>query len=342
MLEMLMDLFGSARDPVLIVHCGQVVFRNKAALYASDKLLLTEEILDHAVPFVGSVNLDGVNYQVMASAAGEYKVFVLYRLDMDDRTLFASAGNSIKNSVMTIQMAANMLNNSGDDGLSESYMSALYHQIHSINRVAGNMLYLGGADEDISTEQLDLVDLFGSLVHSVNVLTNGSRAVVEFSSSVDSLAFVGNSAYLERMLLNLLSNSLKATPIDGKVTVSVGKLGNRATITVRDNGSGIPDDVLPKLFASYEVERSLSETYQGLGMGLAVVRGIVGSMNGTVMVVSDAVNGTTITISLPIDENSDSVLHSHSSAYGMKSILLLQTELCDVLNSDCYSEKFRD
>jgi signal transduction histidine kinase len=211
-----------------------------------------------------------------------------------------------------------------------------------VNRIAGNMLYLGGADSAAESGLIDLVELYGDLTNSVNVLTNGHTAIVDFVAGVNSIEVVGSRLVYERIVLNLLSNSLKATPKDGKITVSVIARGSKAIITVSDTGRGIPQDILPNLFSSYSVERSLSESYQSIGMGLAVVQGLVHSLSGTIMAVSEERKGTSVTVSIPVEKPKDLTLKSPSSRYLTKAIGILQTELSEVLDSDSYSDVFGD
>lgn len=342
MLELLIGLYKSARDPVLIQRDSEIIYRNPAAVQISEQIQLPEEFYDQSVPFIGALSLYETEYQVTASAAGDYRVYVLYKIENSNKTLLASMGASLKDSVTTIQMATNMLKNTDEGAASQHYQNVLSHQLHSINRLAGNMLHLGGAGYHPDSDFVKLVELYGNLVHSVNVLTNGNRAVVEFIPAVNDLDIPGSSILLEKMLLNLLSNSLKATPIDGKITVSVDRRGDKAIIIVKDNGKGIPEDILPSLFSSYDVERKLSDRYQSIGMGLSVVQDIVRSMGGAVVAKSEKEKGTVVTISLPIPKNSDTLLRSPSTKYATNGMKLLQTELCDVLTADCYGEIFSD
>lgn len=340
MLELLIGLYKTARDPVLILKKNEIVSKNHSAIELGEKLSLPEEFCEQTAPFVGSFIFDGTEYQAVVSAAGEYRVCVLYRVEQKNRNVLAAIGASIKNSIATIQMAANFLNKEDTDLHSRYYRNVMNHQIHSINRLAGNMMYIGGENVYISNESVDLVELYSELVDSVNILTNGEKALVCFFASVNELNISGDSVLLERLLLNLLSNSLKATPEDGKIIVSIDRKANRAIITVKDSGSGIPENILSHLFSSYDVVRSLSESYQSIGMGLSVVQDIARRMGGTIMAKSEVGKGSVFTVSLPILQKD--MFCSPSTRYGAKSMKLLQTELSEVLTAECYGDVFND
>ena len=191
MLEMLKGLFESLRDPVLIGLDNRIVFKNRSARELGDGVNLPEEFHEHPVPFSGALSLDGKSWQVTASAAGEYRVYMLYRTEFVNRNLMASAGTSIKNSVTAMQMAASLLKNSEGGENAGKYQAMLYHGLHSVNRIAGNMLYLGGADSAEEPDKFDLVALYGDLADSVNVLTNGKTAFRLFFRGVREDFFGG-------------------------------------------------------------------------------------------------------------------------------------------------------
>ncbi len=340
MLKILKGLYDRGRDPVIITRDGEQVYKNPAAMGLN--ISLSDEFLCESAPFVGGTVLNNTEYQINVSEADGYKVYVFYKIETSYKTMLSSIGSSIKNSLMIIQIAAEKME-TVDDERSRKYYEAMLHNIFSINRLAGNMLRLGDADHEPFVKLVDLVELYGELVNSVNVLINGNRAYIEFSASVNTLNFKGNSNVLERLLLNLLSNSLKATDKDGKIAVSVSQVGKKAVITVRDNGSGIPEDIMPSLFTSYEVERSLSNKYQSIGLGLSVVYDMVRGMGGTVVIKNNKDKGTMVTVSLPIPEI-ETVMCTPAPEFDSenRSLRLLQTELSEVLTSDCYGEKFRD
>jgi signal transduction histidine kinase len=73
--------------------------------------------------------------------------------------------------------------------------------------------------------------------------------------------------------------------------------GSRVVLTVRDDGSGIPPDVMPKIFEPFVTTK---ENGHGTGLGLAVSRGIIERHNGKISIESELGKGTTVTITLPV------------------------------------------
>jgi two-component system sensor histidine kinase BaeS len=99
---------------------------------------------------------------------------------------------------------------------------------------------------------------------------------------------------LSRIVLNLLTNALKATGPGGEVTVRAEERGPDTALEVVDTGAGIDPKDLPFIF-----ERFFRSSEGGLGLGLAIVKELVEAHGGTVKVQSDPGKGSTFTVALP-------------------------------------------
>ena len=104
---------------------------------------------------------------------------------------------------------------------------------------------------------------------------------------------------LKQAFLNLLSNSVKFTPSDGAVTLSIKKdaFKKLVYISVTDTGIGMSDEDIPKALSSFgQIDSKLSRKYEGTGLGLPLTKKLVELMNGTFDIKSTVGQGTTITI----------------------------------------------
>jgi signal transduction histidine kinase len=108
---------------------------------------------------------------------------------------------------------------------------------------------------------------------------------------------------VEQILLNLLSNAVKFTDGGGSITVSCGLAGDRAWMTVRDTGCGIPADKLESVFEPFvQLGRSLTTAHEGTGLGLSISRDMARGMGGELSVESQTNVGSAFTLSLPSAE----------------------------------------
>jgi signal transduction histidine kinase len=104
---------------------------------------------------------------------------------------------------------------------------------------------------------------------------------------------------LEQVAANLIDNAVKYTPAGGRVDVEVLREADAALLRVRDTGSGIPADELPRIFDRL-FRGDTSRTERGLGLGLSLVKAIVEAHGGSVEVSSEPGRGSTFTVTLPI------------------------------------------
>jgi PAS domain S-box-containing protein len=105
---------------------------------------------------------------------------------------------------------------------------------------------------------------------------------------------------VEQILLNLLTNAIKFTEPGGRIDITVS-VGDRARITVRDTGIGIPAEQLERVFEPFvQIGRSLTSPHEGAGLGLAISRDLATAMDGELEVESTKGMGASFTLSLPV------------------------------------------
>ena len=121
---------------------------------------------------------------------------------------------------------------------------------------------------------------------------------VHVFDGVDRL--VGDSKRLRQMLLNLLSNALKFTPVGGEVTIDVFRRGEDVHISVSDTGIGIRAEDIPKVLEPFgQVENEMSHKHSGTGLGLPLTKELAELHGGSLTMESSVDIGTTVTIILP-------------------------------------------
>jgi two-component system, OmpR family, heavy metal sensor histidine kinase CusS len=126
-----------------------------------------------------------------------------------------------------------------------------------------------------------------------------TESEVTLSFSGDARLFA-DSTLFRRAISNVVSNALKHTPPDGKVTVEVAALHDTVKILIKDDGVGIPPEHLPRLFDRfYRVDASRAAAVAGTGLGLAIVKSIVDLHGGSVTIESELGKGTLVTLVFP-------------------------------------------
>jgi len=138
----------------------------------------------------------------------------------------------------------------------------------------------------------DIASVFRSAIEKA-----GLRFEVE-CTELEEIVYVDLPMW-EKIVLNLISNALKFTA-SGKITVTLTRKDNMAQLTVTDTGVGIPTNELPRIFERFHrVEGTSSRTYEGSGIGLALVQELVKLHGGSTAVESDPGVRTRFTVSIP-------------------------------------------
>jgi cell cycle sensor histidine kinase DivJ len=122
----------------------------------------------------------------------------------------------------------------------------------------------------------------------------------DYRRDIDEL--VADKRACKQILLNLLSNAVKFTPAGGKVRMRIAPEGNLLAVSVVDTGIGIAAEDLTRLGDPFfQASATHDRSYEGTGLGLSVVRGLVGLHGGTITVESAPKLGTAVTVRLPLD-----------------------------------------
>ncbi len=173
--------------------------------------------------------------------------------------------------------------------------------------ICNDLLLLGGIDSGGTVWERDRVDLCAILPHvedSLRPLLNGRRLEVTFEAPDEPVVVLGDAVQLERAVMNLMSNAVKFTEDHGSVGCRLESRGDEARLVVHDTGIGIPADEQRDLFTKFFRSTTAQDrAIPGTGLGLSIVAGIVASHGGRIDVESAHLEGTTITVRLPVQRS---------------------------------------
>ncbi|MFK3731713.1 SpoIIE family protein phosphatase [Streptomyces sp. NPDC088090] len=171
-------------------------------------------------------------------------------------------------------------------------MGRLVNDLLDFSRIEAGRLEGRYEPVDLATATADLAGVFRSAVDKA-----GLDLAVD-CRTLEAPVYVDRGMW-EKVILNLLSNALKFT-FEGTIGVSVRAEGAEAVVTVTDTGTGVPAHEVPRLFERFHrVENARARSGEGSGIGLALVRELVGLHGGTITAESVEGEGTRFTIRLP-------------------------------------------
>jgi signal transduction histidine kinase len=139
---------------------------------------------------------------------------------------------------------------------------------------------------------LNVKEIISSILTGIKVPAN---ITVDVSVNTD-LEIESDQTFLRRILQNLITNAIQAMPSGGKLTIDAFKDNNNIDICVRDTGVGISEEAKAGLFKPLFTTKA-----KGQGLGLAVVKRLVESLNGTITFESEKGKGTRFTVEFPAE-----------------------------------------
>jgi PAS domain S-box-containing protein len=223
--------------------------------------------------------------------------------------LLALLAHELRNPLAPILTASAILRHSGDNGAARNQaVDMVDRQVRHLKQIVNDLVDvvgLGAGRVELRRQRLDLARLVRTVCGDWRRHLEQAGLTPTEEAPEKPVWIQGDETRLTQVLTNLLDNSRKFTPRGGRVSVrlEVEAPSGQARVAVEDTGSGIPAELLPRLFsplvrADYSTER----THGGLGLGLTVVKGLVELHGGRVTASSPGEGrGSTFTLLLPVE-----------------------------------------
>jgi len=211
------------------------------------------------------------------------------------------------------------------------------HDFHNMSRISANIneIVLSLFQQNrVEVQCHNLAQVIGSVVTNYKKCGLDQRVPIKFESGEKSLIFSFDRYKMERVLYNLLSNSVSYTRPENQISIKVAQKDKRVTITVSDRGKGIHHKKLSNLFDLYAVDEEKLFS-QNCSLGVAYVYAAMESMGGSVLINSMENKGTTVILSLPYDPNFTQLAAAEGTPFESRMGVEL-LEFSAVLDSDKY------
>jgi PAS domain S-box-containing protein len=178
-------------------------------------------------------------------------------------------------------------------------------QVKHLSRLVDDLLDVSRITRGKVTLQkqpIDLAEVVAQAIETSRPLIEERRHHLEVRQPDEPLRVLGDPTRLAQVVLNLLNNAAKYTEEGGKITLMIERTPREAVVRIRDNGLGIPRDMLPRIFDLFtQVDRTIDRAQGGLGIGLMLVRRLVQMHGGSVTVASEGPGkGSEFTVRLPL------------------------------------------
>ncbi|EAF0970997.1 PAS domain-containing protein [Listeria monocytogenes] len=191
-----------------------------------------------------------------------------------------------------------------DEVLLKKFLTIIKEESDRLHRLIMDILALSRIEQNPVAENVELVDVDEVIEQSARTIfemaTEKNIRVIIPEKTSSSVMVETNRDKLQQILINLLSNAINYTPVDGKVEVQLMEQEAEVIIEVTDNGIGIPAKDIDRVFERfYRVDKARSRHSGGTGLGLSIVKHLVENCGGRIEVESQEEVGSTFRVTLP-------------------------------------------
>ncbi len=225
------------------------------------------------------------------------------KLDNMRKEFVADVSHELKTPITSIMGYADTLLEGDYDETRTKFLSVISTEARRMAKLVTDLLTLSRYDNKKITSEItsfDLGDLTKKCLEKFKFEIEKKEQSVECFVTASVPPVYADKYGIERVVLNILSNAIKYTPEHGTIKVYVGFVYNDAYIKVIDNGIGIPEEDLDRIFERfYRVDKARSRELGGTGLGLSIAKEILDQNKGSIDIKSEVGKGTEVVIRIP-------------------------------------------
>jgi signal transduction histidine kinase len=223
----------------------------------------------------------------------------------------AMLGHELRNPLASITTALKLLQLRGNPSMvrerevierQTQLLARLVDDLLDVSRIARGKIQL-------QKQPVELARIVANAIEIVTPLIEQRQHTLEVAIPASGLLLDADPTRLEQVVVNLLTNAAKYTSVGGKIAIWAGQKEGQVVLRVRDNGTGIAPERLPRVFNLFlQGSRVLERAEGGLGIGLTIVKSLVGLHDGTVEAFSEGPGkGSEFILRLPLIQPGDAL-----------------------------------
>lgn len=239
----------------------------------------------------------------------------------------------------SIQLLENMKGNNAldDRGHIYRYINIMKQNCYRLLRLINNLIDINKADSKFLEARFrnhDIVRIIEDITLSVAEFGRNKGLIIIFDTEIEEKVIACDVDKIERIMLNLLSNSIKYTESHGQILVNILDKGNKINVSIKDTGIGIPTEKLKTIFDRFEqIDSSLRRRKEGSGIGLSLVKSFVELHHGSIWAESQIGIGTEFFIELPAKQIFEEESNCPYTDYSSNLVERINIEFSDIYSS---------
>ena len=229
------------------------------------------------------------------------------RLDDMRREFVADVSHELKTPITSIMgYSDTLLEGEYDKETQERFLKVIATESRRMAKLVTDLLTLSRFDNNQILQEktrFDLGELVKQCQESLEIQISQKNHKVECFVTADVPPVYADKEGIQRVIINILTNAIKYTPEGGNIKIYVGFVYNDAYIKVIDNGLGIPEEDLKRIFERfYRVDKARTRKMGGTGLGLSIAKEILDRNGGNIDIKSQEGKGTEVVIRIPTKE----------------------------------------
>ena len=226
------------------------------------------------------------------------------KLDNMRKEFVADVSHELKTPITTIMgYTETLLESEYEKEMQEKFLNVILSEAIRMTKLVNDLLTLSRYDTKTVKKEItefDLGDLVKKCQEKLQLEIDKKHHNVECFVTANVPPVKADRDGIERVVLNILTNSIKYTPENGVIKIYVGFVYNDAYIKVIDNGIGIPEEDLKRIFERfYRVDKARTREMGGTGLGLSIAKEILDKNNCSIDIKSKPKEGTEVVIRIP-------------------------------------------
>jgi signal transduction histidine kinase len=177
----------------------------------------------------------------------------------------------------------------------EEFVGIIRKESHRLDRALANLLNFT-QPQNPRYRKVDLALLINAVIHLARPAEHGPYFLFRTDIAYDLPLLQCDPEQVRRMLLNIVMNSIEATPGGGEIAIAAHADGDDVVIEIKDHGRGIGHEILDRVYDPFFTTRD-----NGLGLGLAIARQVAAAHGGKIAVENTSCKGTSVSIKLPLN-----------------------------------------
>jgi len=237
-----------------------------------------------------------------------YDITELKKLEIMRKDFVANVSHELKTPITSIKGFAETLLEEDMDNPEKrkEFLSIIYNESNRIQLLIEDLLTLSKLEKDefkLELTDVSIEDIIQEVVPIVKYKAREADITFTYQIEADMEPLILDKERIKQVIINLLDNAISYTLPEGKVRLKVYQDNGYLRIQIQDNGIGIHQDVLPRIFERfYRVDKARSRNTGGTGLGLAIVKHIIEVHDGEIDVDSHLGKGSLFTVSIPLEK----------------------------------------